>query len=76
VTSWSNGPILLESLPYPYIKQLGDLTGKAPATIYTDLYTAFAVPRYQDLPEAEWDNVEKWFKTQIDRARARKKGKP
>ena len=59
-----------------YVKQLGDLTGKSPATIYADLYTAFAVPRYQDLPEAEWENVEKWFKTQIDRARQRKRGKP
>lgn len=36
-----------------YIKQLSDLIGKHPSTIYTDLYTAFAVPRYQDLPEAE-----------------------
>lgn len=27
-----------------YVKQLGDLTGKHPASIYTDLYTAFSVP--------------------------------
>jgi P22_AR N-terminal domain len=78
-------PVILEQLPpltispahqrqvQVYVKQLGDLTGKHPSTIYTDLYTAFSVPRYQDLPEAEWDNVEKWFQTQIDRARQRKK---
>jgi P22_AR N-terminal domain len=58
------------------VKQLSDLTGKHQATIYADLYTAFAVPRYQDLPEAEWNNVERWFKTQIERARQRKKGRP
>ncbi len=54
------------------VKQLTDLTGKHPATIYTDLYTAFSVPRYQDLPEGEWEQVEKWFKGQIDQVRARK----
>ncbi len=59
-----------------YVKQLGDLSGKHPASIYTDLYTAFSVPRYQDLPEADWGDVEKWFKTQIDRARTRKGNKP
>jgi len=59
-----------------FVKQLSDLTGKHQATIYTDLYAAFAVPRYQDLPEAEWENVEQWFKTQIDRARQRRRGKP
>jgi hypothetical protein len=56
-----------------YVKQLGDLTGRHPSMIYSDLYTAFAVPRYQDLPEAEWEHVEMWFKTQIDRARQRKR---
>ena len=55
------------------VKQLAELTGKHPATVYTDLYTAFSVPRYQDLPEAEWDEVERWFTGQIDRAKARKK---
>ena len=39
-----------------YVKLLSDLTGKHSATVYTDLYTAFSVPRYQDLPEAEWEN--------------------
>jgi P22_AR N-terminal domain len=59
-----------------YVKQLADLTGKHPATIYTDLYTAFSVPRYQDLLESEWQNVENWFRIQIDRAKARKNRKP
>lgn len=56
-----------------YVKQLGDLTGKHPASIYTDLYTAFAVPRYQNLLESDWYAVDQWFKVQIDRARQRKK---
>lgn len=59
-----------------YVKQLGDLTGKHPSTIYTDLYTAFSVPRYQDLLESEWEAVERWFQVQIDKARQRKRGKP
>jgi len=42
-------------------------TGKHSATIYTDLYTAFGVPRYQDLPESEWEHVERWFAGQIER---------
>lgn len=50
-----------------YVKQLHEATGKPYPTIYEDLKTAFAVPRYQELPEAEWTNVVNWFKVQIDR---------
>jgi P22_AR N-terminal domain len=50
-----------------YVKQLHEATGKPYPTIYEDLKTAFAVPRYQELPEAEWANVINWFKVQIDR---------
>lgn len=50
-----------------YVKQLHDATGKAFPTIYDDLKTAFQVPKYSDIPEAEWDKVVKWFKVQIER---------
>lgn len=56
-----------------FVRQLAELTGKHPNTIYDNLKTAFSVPRYQDLPEGEWEQVEKWFTGQIDRAKARKK---
>ena len=50
-----------------YVKQLHEAKGKSYPAIYEDLKTAFAVPRYQDLQEAEWANVVNWFKVQIDR---------
>ncbi len=52
-----------------YVQQLSKVTGKHSSTIYTDLYTAFSVPRYQEIPEEEWDKVEHWFKIQIERGR-------
>src|SRR2546421_5051449 len=48
-----------------YVQQLHQATGKHQATIYSDLYTAFSVPRYQEIPEEEWDKVENWFKVQL-----------
>jgi len=74
-------PEILDRLPPPtltpahqnqvkyYVSQLSQATGKHPGTIYSSLYTAFSVPRYQDLLEAEWDNVVNWFKVQIERGR-------
>ena len=50
-----------------YVSQLSQQTGQHPATIYSALYTAFDVPRYQELPEAEWERVERWFQTQLRR---------
>ncbi len=52
-----------------YVQQLSKATGKHSATIYNDLYTAFSVPRYQDIPESDWEQVEQWFKTQIERSK-------
>lgn len=54
-----------------YVSQLSKASGKHPGTIYSSLYTAFSVPRYQDLPESEWENVERWFRSQIDQKRKR-----
>ena len=52
-----------------YVQQLSKATGKHTGTIYSSLYTAFSVPRYQEIPEAEWDKVEQWFKVQIERTK-------
>jgi len=52
-----------------YVQQLSKATGKHTGTIYSSLYTAFSVPRYQEIPEAEWDKVERWFKVQIERTK-------
>jgi hypothetical protein len=52
-----------------YVQQLSKAMNKHLGTIYSSLYTAFSVPRYQDIPEAEWDKVENWFKVQMERAK-------
>lgn len=74
-------PEILERLPLPtltpehqrlvqyYVKRLHEATGKPYATIHDNLKTAFQVPRYQDIQEAEWDKVENWFKGQLERAK-------
>jgi hypothetical protein len=55
-----------------YVQQLHQATGKHQATIYSDLYTAFSVPRYQEIPEEEWNKVENWFQVQIERAKGKR----
>lgn len=74
-------PEILERLPAPtitpahqnkvkyYVSQLSQSTGQHPATIYSTLYTAFNVPRYQELLEAEWEQVERRFQSQLERKR-------
>ena len=54
-----------------FAKQLHDTTGKAFATIYDELKTAFQVARYQDIPEAEWDKAANWFQVQLQNRRRR-----
>ncbi len=55
-----------------YVKQLHEAGGKAYATIYDDLRRAFNKPRYQELLEAEWSQVQRWFLTQIERTKKMK----
>jgi P22_AR N-terminal domain len=55
-----------------YVRRLHEASAKAYATVYDDLKTAFGKPRYQELLESEWPDVERWFTAQIERA----KGKP
>lgn len=56
------------------VSQLCEASGKHRGTIYSDLYTAFSVPKYQDLREDEWDQVTRWFALQMERVR--KRGQP
>ncbi len=74
-------PEILERLPAPtimpahqnkvkyYISMLSQATSQRPATIYSALYAAFNVPRYQELLEAEWEQVERWFLSQLEQKR-------
>jgi P22_AR N-terminal domain len=52
-----------------YVSLLSQTTGQHPATIYSALYAAFNVPRYQELLEAEWEQVERWFLSQLEQKR-------
>jgi antirepressor protein len=52
-----------------YVEQLMKATGKHRGTIYSSLYTAFSVPRYQEIPESEWEKVVNWFKVQLERGK-------
>jgi hypothetical protein len=75
-------PDILERLPAPtitpehqnqvkyYVAQLVQLTKKPYAVIYSSLYTAFKVPRYTELQEDEWSQIDCWFRTQLKQARS------
>ena len=70
-------PLILERLPDPiitvehqtrvryYVSQLHQKTSKPYATIYSALQAAFQVPRYQELREDQWDQIERWFQKQL-----------
>jgi len=53
------------------VNRLSDATGKTHQKIYSDLDLAFEVPRYQEIPEEEWDKVENWFQVQLQQAEKR-----
>jgi P22_AR N-terminal domain len=48
-----------------YVSQLNQVTGKHQQTIFAALKTSFRVPRYDEIYESDWPNVEKWFKQQF-----------
>lgn len=52
-----------------YVQQLSKATGKHWQTIYLDLYTAFEVAQYEDILEADWQQVVNWFTVQLERGR-------
>jgi hypothetical protein len=73
-------PDILERLPPPtitarhqndvkhYVIELGKATNKHPQTIWSMVYTAFQVPTYKDLREADWDKIQQWFRAQFGKA--------
>ncbi len=56
-----------QGLVHHYVGELHKVTGKHQNTIHTDLRIAFKVPRYQEILEKDWPQVENWFKVQIER---------
>lgn len=73
-------PDILDRLPPPtlspehqqqvqaFVHQLSDATGKHPGTVWNEFKTAFAVAKYEQVPDAEWDKVTNWFKMRLQRA--------
>jgi hypothetical protein len=53
-------------------KQLHQAAGKPFATIYDELKTAFEKPRFEDLLEEDWLQIENWFRGQMERIRKKK----
>lgn len=74
-------PDILDRLPPPtlspehqdqvqaFVHQLSDATGKHPGTIWNEFKTAFAVAKYDQIPEGEWNKVANWFRVQLQRAK-------
>jgi hypothetical protein len=50
-----------------YVSELNKATHKPFPTIWSLVYTAFQVPRYQDLREAQWDEIQHWFRQQFQK---------
>ncbi len=74
-------PDILDRLPPPtlspehqklvqdFVHQLSDATGKSRGTIWNEFKTAFAVAKYKQVPEGEWNKVANWFQGQLQRAK-------
>lgn len=45
-----------------YVSELHKVTHKPHATIWSMVYTAFQVPRYQELREEDWGKIQSWFR--------------
>lgn len=56
-------------------KRLGELTGIHYNAIYGELNQQFHVPRYNEIPDARWDEVAAWFRVRIQAAEQRQRGK-
>jgi len=67
-------PVIPEQLPPPtitarhqndvkhYVIELAKATHKHPQTVWSMVYTAFQVPRYEELREDRWDVIQDWFR--------------
>jgi len=51
--------------------RLPELSGDAYSTIYGKLNADFHVGRYSDIPDAQWEQVEAWFRCELDDAERR-----
>jgi hypothetical protein len=49
-----------------YVQQLHERSGKPYGMIYESLKAAFAVPRYADIPDQDWQRVVQWFQGQLE----------
>ena len=54
-------------------KRLHEVGGFSFATIYGELNTAFHVGKYDQIPDASWDEVARWFTTRISAAERRRR---
>jgi hypothetical protein len=54
-----------QNLVHYYVSQLVKVTNKSQQTIFAALKTRFRVPRYDEIPESEWLEVQAWFKRQF-----------
>ncbi len=52
-----------------FVHQLHEATGKPHGTIWNEFKTAFAVAKYDQIPEGEWNKVASWFRVQLQRAK-------
>ncbi len=55
------------------VKRLHDVGGSAYASIYADLGEHFHVAKYDQIPEACWEDVAEWFKIRINTEEKRRK---
>src|SRR5213078_154819 len=51
-----------------FVHQLHEAAGKPHGTVWNEFKTAFAVAKYEQVPDAEWDKVATWFRVQLQRA--------
>lgn len=54
-------------------KRLHEVGGFGFATIYSELNTAFHVGKYDQIADASWDEVARWFATRINAAERRRR---
>jgi hypothetical protein len=50
------------------VKRLHELTGRPYPSLYAELCDAFRIARYDQLPEARWEEVAAWFRERVARA--------
>jgi hypothetical protein len=62
-------PIVEPTRPAADASLADTVTPASGHNLQRSLYTAFNVPRYQELLEAEWEQVEHWFQSQLERKR-------